>query len=100
MQKLVELFKAKSLFHLFKIFIIFGITGSSSLLLSEYILSNIDLKKHISIYVVYLFIKFVFLIIIYQILLIFIAFIFGEFKYFSFFIKKFLNRFERKNNLN
>ena len=94
MQKLINFFKAKSFHHLCKIFVIFGITGSLSLYVSEYILNYIHLEKYISTLIVYLFLKLVFLIVIYQILLILIALVFGEFKYFSRFIKKFLNRFK------
>ena len=90
MQKLINLFKAKSFYHLCKIFVIFGITGSLSLFVSEYILNYIDLGKYISTSIVYLFLKLLFLLVIYQILLILIALIFGEFQYFSRFIKKFL----------
>ena len=94
MQKLINFFKAKSFYHLCKIFVIFGITGSLSLYVSEYILNYIHLEKYISTLIVYLFLKLVFLIVIYQILLILIALVFGEFKYFSRFIKKILNRFK------
>ena len=94
MQKLINFFKAKSFYHLCKIFVIFGITGSLSLFVSEYILNYIDLGKYISTLIVYLFLKLLFLLVIYQILLILIALIFGEFQYFSRFIKKFLNRFK------
>ena len=94
MQKLIKFFKAKSFFHLCKIFVIFGITGSLSLLISEYILNYIDLGKYIGTLIVYLFLKFVFLIVIYQVILLLIALIFGEFQYFIKFIKKFLNRFK------
>ena len=94
MQKIIKFFKAKSFYHLCKIFVIFGITGSLSLLISDYILNYIDLGKYISTLIVYLFLKLLFLLVIYQILLILIALIFGEFQYFIKFIKKFLNRFK------
>ena len=94
MQKLIKFFKAKSFYHLCKIFLIFGITGSLSLFISEYILNYIDLGKYISNLILHLFMKFVFLILIYQILLLIFALIFGEFQYFIKFIKKFQNRFK------
>ena len=94
MQKLINFFKARSFYHLCKIFVIFGITGSLSLFVSEYILNYIDLGKYISTLIVYLILKLLFLIVIYQIILILIALIFGELQYFSRFIKKFLNRFK------
>ena len=94
LKKLILVFEAKSLIHLIKIFLIFGLAGSLSLYLSELIYNYINIKDFVNIYIVKLFIKIVFLIIMYQITLLSIAIIFGEFKYFFKFFKKFLNRFK------
>ena len=94
LKKLILIFEAKSLIHLIKIFLIFGLAGSLSLYLSELIYNYINLKDFVNIYIVKLFIKIIFLIIIYQITLLSIAIIFGEFKYFFKFFKKFSNRFK------
>ena len=94
LKKLILIFEAKSLIHLIKIFLIFGLAGSLSLYLSELIYNYINLKDFVNIYIVKLFIKIIFLIIMYQITLLSIAIIFGEFKYFFKFFKKFFNRFK------
>ena len=94
LKKLIIVFEAKSLIHLIKIFLIFGLAGSLSLYLSELIYNYINLKDFVNIYIVKLFIKIIFLIIMYQITLLSIAIIFGEFKYFFKFFKKFFNRFK------
>ena len=94
LKKLILIFKAKSLIHLIKIFLIFGLAGSLSLYLSELIYNYINIKDFVNIYIVKLFIKIIFLIIMYQITLLSIAIIFGELKYFFKFFKKFFNRFK------
>ena len=94
LKKLILVFEAKSIVHLIKIFIIFGLAGSLSLYLSELIYDYINLQDFINIYIIKLFIKIIFLIIMYQITLLSIAIIFGEFKYFFKFFKKFFNRFK------
>ena len=94
LKKLILVFEAKSLIHLIKIFLIFGLAGSLSLYLSELIYDYINLQDFVNIYIIKLFIKIIFLIIMYQITLISIAIIFGEFKYFFKFFKKFFNRFK------
>ncbi len=92
LKKLFLFFKVKSVKHLAKIFIIFGLAGSLSLYLSEYLYDLFNFKKFINTYIVNLFFKIIFLIFIYQFTLISIAIIFGEFKYFIKFFVKFLNR--------
>ena len=90
--QLIKIFKANSFIHLTKIFFIFGITGSLSLLVSEYLLIQINLDQLINSYIFFLITKLFVLLLIYQIILIVVAMIFGEFEYFSKFIKKFLTR--------
>ena len=84
MEKLKKIFKVSSTYQLIVVFIVFGITGSLSLFISDYILTFLELKNMIiSIFMV---------LITYQILLIIIGTIFGEFKYFWEMEKKILSR--------
>ena len=86
MEKLKKIFKVSSTYQLIVVFIVFGITGSLSLFISDYILTILELKNlTISIFMV---------LITYQILLIIIGTIFGEFKYFWEMEKKILSRFK------
>ena len=94
LNKLIVIFKAKSLVHLIKIFFIFGIAGSVSLYLSELFYDNINLQNSINMYVANLLIKIIFLILVYQLTLLSTGIIFVEFKYFLKFFTKFLNRFK------
>ena len=91
-EKLVNKFKANSIRHLFIIFIIFAISGSSSLFISSPILIVLGLDKLITFYPLYIFVRIILIIPIYQFILIIIASLFGEFDYFWKFEKKFLQR--------
>ena len=51
LKKLIIVFEAKSLIHLIKIFLIFGLAGSLSLYLSELIYNYINLKDFVNIYI-------------------------------------------------
>ncbi len=90
--KLIRIFKARSFFHLIIIFVVFGITGSSSIIVSEPMLQIIKLDELIPFYPLYLFIRLIVIFPIYQILLILIAILFGEFSYFWTIEKKFLKK--------
>ena len=94
LKKLILIFKAKSLFHLLKIFFIFGLAGSASLYMSELFYGIINVQDYINILIINFLIKVIFLILVYQLTLLFLAIIFGEFKYFLKFFKKFFNRFK------
>ena len=91
-EKLVNKFKANSIRHLFIIFIIFALSGSSSLFISSPILIVLGLDKLITFYPLYIFVRIILIIPIYQFILIIIASLFGEFNYFWKFEKKFLQR--------
>ena len=93
LEKLILIFKAKSLTHLIKIFFIFGLAGSLSLYLSELFYNSINMQDYIKVYIIKLVVKIIFLILVYQLTLLSIAIIFGEFKYFIKFFTKFFNRF-------
>ena len=86
MEKLKNIFKVSSTYQLIVVFIVFGITGSLSLFLSDYILNYLNLENII--------ISLLLLLIVYQILLIIIGTLFGEFNYFWAMEKKILSRFK------
>ena len=86
MEKLKNIFKVSSTYQLVVVFIVFGITGSLSLFLSDYILNYLNLEN--------LIISLFILLIVYQILLIIIGTLFGEFNYFWAMEKKILSRFK------
>ena len=86
MEKLKKTFKVSSTYQLVVVFIVFGITGSLSLYISDYVLEILELENLIiSIFMV---------LITYQTLLIIIGTLFGEFKYFWAMEKKILSRFK------
>ena len=85
MEKLKKAFKVKSSYQLVVVFIVFGITGSLSLFVSDYILGFLNLDSFI--------LSVLLLLIIYQILLIIIGTLFGEFTYFWAMEKKIISRF-------
>ena len=91
-QNLINKFNAKSKTHLFIIFLVFGLSGSFSLLISSPIMSILDIKNTLNNYTLYLFFRVLIIIPIYQLILIIIATIFGEFEYFWKFEKKILKR--------
>ena len=86
MEKIRKIFKVTSTYQLVIVFIVFGITGSLSLFISDYILELLELENLIiSIFMVLM---------MYQILLIIIGTLFGEFKYFWAMEKRILSRFK------
>ena len=91
-QSLINKFNAKSKFHLFIIFLVFGLSGSISLWISSPIISALDLKIILDNYTLYILFRILIIIPIYQLILIVIATLFGEFEYFWRFEKKILKR--------
>ena len=85
MEKLKKIFKVKSTYQLVVVFIVFGITGSLSLFVSDYILVFLNLDSFI--------LSILLLLMIYQVLLIIIGTLFGEFTYFWAMEKKIISRF-------
>ena len=92
MEKLKNLFRVSSTYQLIVVFIVFGITGSLSLVLSEYISGFFNFDSII--------LSIIFVIVIYQVLLIIIGTLFGEFDYFWEMEKKIISRFKFKKNIN
>ena len=94
--KLIKYFKAKSLKHLILIFIIFGISGSLTLVLSEPIINFININEIIENTFILLFLRIIIIFPLYQLVLISIATIFGEFNYFLSFEKIMLKKLFKK----
>ena len=92
MDKLKNLFRVSSTYQLVVVFIVFGITGSLSLVISAYISDFFDLDNII--------LSIISVLVIYQVLLIIIGTLFGEFDYFWDMEKKILSRFKFRKNIN
>ena len=94
-RKLEKLFKARSKIHLVLIFFIFGISGSMSLFLSDYVLEllNSGLLNLNHFYLLIL--RLLVLIILYQFILLIVSVVFGEFNYFSKYSLKLLSFIKR-----
>ena len=91
---LISFFGANSKFHLFKIFVIFGLAGSLSVILSDPLLDLVSIEKYISDKFFYWVIRLILIFPIYQFVLIAVALVFGEFSYFKKFFIKFINYFK------
>ena len=94
--KFIKYFKAKSLNHLILIFIIFGISGSLTLILSEPIINFIKINEIIENTFILLFLRIIIIFPLYQLVLIAVATIFGEFNYFLSFEKNMLKKLFKK----
>ena len=92
MDKLKNLFRVSSTYQLIVVFIVFGITGSMSLVISDYISGFFNLDNII--------LSIIFVLMIYQVLLIIIGTLFGEFDYFWEMEKKIISRFKFKKKIN
>ena len=90
---LINFFGANSKFHLLKIFIIFGLAGSLSVILSDPLLELVSIENFISNKFFYWVIRLILIFPIYQFVLIAVALFFGEFSYFKKFFIKFINYF-------
>ena len=91
---LINFFGANSKLHLLKIFIIFGLAGSLSVILSEPLLQLVSIENFISNKFMYWLIRLILIFPIYQFVLIGLAFVFGEFRYFKRIFIKFINYFK------
>ena len=94
--KFIKYFKAKSLNHLILIFIIFGISGSLTLILSEPIINFIKINEIVENTFILLFLRIIIIFPLYQLVLISIATIFGEFNYFLSFERSMLKKLVKK----
>ena len=79
--KLIKIFKVKDFYQLIIIFIVFGITGSLSVVLGKYVLINIFGESFLN-NDYYWFLRLILIFPIYQVLLIVVGALFGQFRYF------------------
>ena len=79
--KLIKIFKVKDFNQLIIIFIVFGITGSLSVVLGKYVLINIFGESFLN-NDYYWLLRLILIFPIYQVLLIIVGTIFGQFRYF------------------
>ena len=79
--KLIKIFKVKDFNQLIIIFIVFGITGSLSVVLGKYVLINIFGESFLN-NDYYWLLRLILIFPIYQVLLIIVGALFGQFKYF------------------
>ena len=79
--KLIKIFRVKDFNQLIIIFIVFGITGSLSVVLGKYVLINIFGESFLN-NNYYWFLRLILIFPIYQVLLIIVGALFGQFKYF------------------
>ena len=82
MDKLKKRWGISSNFQILKIFIVFGITGSLSLIVTQPLLDVIGLKKGIISSWLYIPLKLILIFPAYQVILIIIGTIFGQFRFF------------------
>lgn len=92
MKKLKQRWNVKSNFQLTIIFIVFAITGYSSLLLAKPFLAFIGIPETFEPHWLYRVLRIVLIFPIYQVLLVTIGFLFGQFEFFWAFEKKMLKR--------
>ena len=79
--KLIKIFKVKDFNQLIIIFIVFGITGSLSVVLGKFVLINIFGESFLN-NDYYWLLRLILIFPIYQVLLIIVGALFGQFKYF------------------
>ena len=79
--KLIKIFRVKDFNQLIIIFIVFGITGSLSVVLGKYVLINIFGESFLN-NDYYWLLRLILIFPIYQVLLIIVGALFGQFRYF------------------
>ena len=92
LDKLKHRWGINSNLQVLKIFIVFGITGSTAAWISDPICDFFGISIENLNTVFYWVVRIVLITIVYKFILIFVAFLFGEFNFFWNFIKKFLSR--------
>ena len=93
LDKIKKRWGISSNFQILKIFVVFGITGSTAAWISEPLCSFFRISTDNLGVIMYWLIRIFLITIVYQFILIFIAFLFGEFKFFWKFVRKFLSVF-------
>ena len=79
--KLIKIFKVKDFYQLIIVFVVFGITGSLSVVLGKYVLINIFGESFLN-NDYYWLLRLILIFPIYQVLLIIVGALFGQFRYF------------------
>lgn len=92
LDKLKHRWGINSNLQVLKIFIVFGITGSTAAWISDPICDFFEISTENLNTVFYWVVRIILITIVYKFILIFVAFLFGEFNFFWNFIKKFLSR--------
>ena len=92
LEKIKKRWGISSNFQILKIFIVFGITGSTAAWVSEPLCNFLGITESNLNLLIYWTIRILLITIVYQFILIFVALIFGELNFFWNFIKKFLKR--------
>tara|TARA_B100000073_G_scaffold293557_1_gene257238 strand:+ start:271 stop:567 length:297 start_codon:yes stop_codon:yes gene_type:complete len=92
LEKLKIRWGINSNFQILKIFIVFGITGSTAAWISEPICMFFGISPETMNGFIYWTLRIILITIVYKFILLFVAFLFGEYKFFLNFIRKFLNR--------
>lgn len=92
LDKLKHRWGINSNLQVLKIFIVFGITGSTAAWISDPICDFFGISTENLNTVFYWVVRIALITIVYKFILIFVAFLFGEFNFFWNFIKKFLSR--------
>ena len=93
LDKIKKRWGISSNFQILKIFIIFGITGSTAAWISEPLCNILGINTDNLGVIIYWLIRIFLITVVYQFILIFVAFLFGEFKFFCKFVRKFLSVF-------
>ena len=96
LDKLNKIFSTKSKIHLFIVFLVFGLSGSLSVFLSEPFLNFIKIDELVDNKFLLFMLRVLIIFPIYQIVLLFIATLFGQFTYFWNFQKKSMNKILKK----
>jgi TctA family transporter len=90
-----KIFKTNSTYQLVVVFLVFAISGSLSVFVSEPVLNFLNYKEFISSNIFQIIIRILIIFPIYQIILLAVATVFGEFKYFWNFEKRFWKKFKK-----
>ena len=92
---LQKIFKTNSFYQLIIVFLVFAISGSLSVYVSEPVLNLLNYKEYVSNKIIQIFLRLLIIFPIYQIILLGVGAIFGEFQYFWDFEKRFWKRFKK-----
>ncbi|MAQ07596.1 MAG: hypothetical protein CMN50_07870 [SAR116 cluster bacterium] len=88
LNKFLIYFNARSLKHLLIIFLVFSISGSLTIFLSEPLIFLLNIDYLLNTKILYYTTRILIIFPLYQIILLFVGFIFGEYEYFVEFEKK------------